>query len=118
MHRDLDTKEERGGKDTFEWLQAGISWPSTMRKIGREGSHDPWLRKGSGTKPSPSKDVVGHWFESSSGSHYRYIWEVDGRTIQFWLNDRRSNMSFRVTLVMTLRPSPAHGNGRATVMTS
>src|SRR5687768_12060367 len=41
------------------------------------------------------KEIVGHWFESSSGFHYKYIWEVDDQTVQFWLNDKNSNMQFK-----------------------
>ena len=41
------------------------------------------------------QELIGHWFESSTGSHYKYIWEVDDRTLQFWLNDKQSKMSFR-----------------------
>ena len=40
------------------------------------------------------KELIGHWFESSTGSYYKYIWEVDDCTVQFWLNDKQSNMSF------------------------
>jgi hypothetical protein len=40
------------------------------------------------------EEIIGHWFESSSGFHYKYIWEVDERTVQFWLNDKQSGMAF------------------------
>jgi len=66
----------------------------------------------------PGKDLVGHWFESSTGYHYKYFWEVDDHTVQFWLNDKQSNMSFRANLAKTALPSPAHGNGRAVAITS
>jgi hypothetical protein len=43
---------------------------------------------------TPSDEIVGHWFENS-GHHYRYIWEVDETLVQFWLNDKTSEMSFK-----------------------
>ena len=38
---------------------------------------------------------IGHWFEGSTGYHYKYIWEVDDHNVQFWLNDKQSNMLFQ-----------------------
>jgi hypothetical protein len=38
----------------------------------------------------PGKELIVHWFESSTGYHYKYIWEVDDRTVRFRLNDKQS----------------------------
>lgn len=42
----------------------------------------------------PGREMVGQWFESSS-YHYKYIWEVDDHTMQFWLNEKKSGMKYK-----------------------
>lgn len=93
-HRDLNTKEEWGGKDEFEWLPGGkfLAFYHHEDKgvdgIMIIGNEMGWEE----TEPSP--EVIGHWFESSSGYHYKYIWEIKGRSIRFWLNSKDSGMAF------------------------
>jgi hypothetical protein len=94
-HKDLNTGEEWGGHDTFEWLPGGHFMAfhheedKGVRGVMILGYEMGW------EETEPGKQLVGHWFESSSGYHYFYIWEIDDRTVQFWLNDKQSNMSFK-----------------------
>jgi len=93
-HRDLATNEEWGGKDVFEWLPGGFFMAFHHEEDkGVKGVMILGFEKG-WEETEPGKELVGHWFESSSGSHYRYVWEVDDRAVRFWLNDKQSNMAF------------------------
>ena len=99
-HRDLNTKEEWDGHDTFEWLPGGrflafhhheddndsTSGIDGVMIIGNEMGWE---------ESEPAKEIVGHWFESSSGHHYKYIWEIDGDDVQFWLISKQSGMHFK-----------------------
>ncbi|HEU5121817.1 MAG TPA: hypothetical protein VFT59_03145 [Candidatus Saccharimonadales bacterium] len=96
-HRDLNTGKEWGGNDTFAWLpgdrfltfrhheDSGIDG---LMVIGKEMGWE---------ETEPSSEIIGHWFESSSGYHYKYIWEITGDTVQFWLNSKESGMFFKGT---------------------
>jgi hypothetical protein len=42
----------------------------------------------------PTKDLIGHWFETSTGNHFIYIWEVTDNAMTFWLESRDSGMAF------------------------
>lgn len=94
-HQDLNTKEEWDGHDTFEWLPGGrfLSFRHHEDRgidgIMILGNEMGW------EETKPSEEIVGHWFESSSGHHYKYIWEINEDTLQFWLNDKQSGMSFK-----------------------
>lgn len=94
-HQDLNTGEQWGGKDTFEWLPGGHFMAfhheedKDVKGVMILGFEKGW------EETEPGKEIVGHWFESSSGFHYKYIWEVDDHTVQFWLNDKNSNMQFK-----------------------
>jgi hypothetical protein len=37
---------------------------------------------------APSKELTGHWFESSTGNHWKYIWDVADDRVTFWLGAR------------------------------
>ena len=94
-HQDLNTGEQWAGKDTFEWLPGGhfMAFHHQEEK-GVKGVMILGYEKG-WEETEPGEELIGHWFESSSGYHYKYIWEVDDRTVQFWLNNQQSKMSFR-----------------------
>jgi|GEM_PF-1115692 len=99
-HRDLNTKAEWGGNDTFEWLPGGRFLAFHHHEDGNDstGGIDGVMIIGNemGWEESqPGSEIVGQWFESSSGHHYKYIWEIKGNTIQFWLNSKQSGMSFK-----------------------
>jgi hypothetical protein len=94
-HRDLNTTEEWDGKDKFEWLPGGHFMAFHHQEDKRlEGvmiiGHEMGWKE-----TEPSKEIVGHYFESTSGYHYKYIWEVDDRTVQFWFSDKQSNIAFK-----------------------
>src|SRR5262245_34552235 len=76
-HRDLDTNEVWGGRDTFEWLPGGyfLAFHHEEEK-GVKGVMILGYEKG-WEETEPGDELIGHWFESSSGFHLRYIWEVD-----------------------------------------
>jgi len=93
-HRDLNTNEEWGGRDTFEWLPGGYFMAFHHEEDKRvKGVMILGYEKG-WEETEPGKELIGHWFESSSGFHLNYIWEVNDRTVQFWLNDKQSGWSF------------------------
>jgi hypothetical protein len=102
-HSDLNTKEEWTGNDTFEWLPGGRFLTFRHHEDGSNNAQDGidglmiignemgW------EETKPDAEIVGHWFESSSGHHYKYIWEIEGNAIQFWLISKQSGMSFKGT---------------------
>lgn len=99
-HRDLNTKEEWGGHDTFAWLPGGRFLAFHHHEDNNDSTNgiDGVMIIGNEMgweETEPDKEIVGHWFESSSGHHYKYIWEVDGDNVQFWLISKQSGMSFK-----------------------
>ncbi|HEU5121918.1 MAG TPA: hypothetical protein VFT59_03655 [Candidatus Saccharimonadales bacterium] len=96
-HRDLNTKEEWPGHDTFEWLPGGQFLTFRHHEEGNGGIDGIMVigNEMGWEETEPSEEIIGHWFESSSGHHYKYIWEIKGDIVQFWLNDKQSNMYFK-----------------------
>jgi hypothetical protein len=97
-HRDLNTGKEWLGRDTFEWMDGGFFLAYHHEEFGGNvkglmiiGYEKKWGEE------KPSEEVIGHWFESSTGSHYTYIWEVDDKSVIFWLEGRDSGMAFKGT---------------------
>jgi hypothetical protein len=97
-HRDLTTGEEWSGKDTFEWMDGGFFLAFHHEEFGRniKGTMIIGYAKRWG-KEKPSRDAIGHWFESSSGNYFKYIWEVDDDTLTFWLEKKNSSAAFKGT---------------------
>ncbi|HYG83919.1 MAG TPA: hypothetical protein VD907_03510 [Verrucomicrobiae bacterium] len=98
-HRDFNTKEEWAGNDTFAWLPGGRFLTFRHHEDGN-GSIDGLMVIGNEMgweETEPSTEIVGHWFESSSGHHYKYIWEIERDTVQFWLNNKQSGWFFKGT---------------------
>lgn len=96
-HRDLNTGHEWSGNDTFAWLP-GKRFLTFQHHEDGNGGIDGIMVIGQEMgweEDEPSDEIIGHWFESSSGHHYKYIWEIKGDTIQFWLNDKQSGMFFK-----------------------
>lgn len=96
-HRDLATKKEWSGRDTFAWLPGGHFLAFHHHEDGNGGIDGIMIigQEMGWEETEPGSEIVGHWFESSSGHHYTYIWEIDGNTLQFWLNNRQSDMFFK-----------------------
>jgi len=99
-HRDLNTKEEWSGHDTFEWLPGGRFLAFHHHEDNNDSTNgiDGVMIIGNEMgweETEPDKEIVGHWFESSSGHHYKYIWEMNDNDVQFWLISRQSGMSFK-----------------------
>ena len=96
-HRDLNTKEEWDGRDTFEWLPGGRFLAFHHHEAGNAGIDGVMIigNEMGWEETEPGDEIVGHWFESSSGHHYKYIWEIEGDTVQFWLNSKKSGMCFK-----------------------
>ena len=95
-HKDLNTGKEWGGQDTFEWLEGDFFLAFHHEEFGNNikgmmliGYEKRW------GEDKPSKDLMGHWFETSTGNHFIYIWEVNDNAITFWLESRDSGMAFR-----------------------
>lgn len=94
-HRDLNTKEEWDGHDSFAWLPGGTFLTFRHHEdTGIEGLMVIGNEMG-WEQTKPSNEIIGHWFESSSGHHYQYVWEIKGDKLQFWLNDKQSGMYFK-----------------------
>lgn len=96
-HRDLNTGEEWNGNDTFAWLPGGRFLTFRHHEDGNGGIDGIMVigQEMGWEETVPSSEIVGHWFESSSGHHYKYIWEIDGDTVQFWLNQKESVWFFK-----------------------
>ena len=95
-HRDLETGEEWFGKDKFEWMDGGFFMTFHHEEFGRDikGTMIVGYERGWG-ETEPSKELIGHWFESSSGNHFVYTWEIDDKNLVFWLGDRDSDSAFK-----------------------
>ena len=94
--RDLKTGEEWSGQDTFEWMDRGFFPAFRHEEFGKNikglmivGYEKKWGEE------RRSEDIIGHWFESSTGSHYTSIWEVDDKVVTFWLEHKDSGMAFK-----------------------
>ena len=99
-HKDLNTGEKWAGHDSFEWLSGGhfLAFHHHEDNNGSTNGIDGVMIIGNEMgweETEPDKEIVGHWFESSSGHHYKYIWEIDGDTVQFWLISKQSGMQFK-----------------------
>jgi hypothetical protein len=96
-HRDLNTKEEWDGNDTFEWLPGRRFLTFRHHEAGKEGIDGIMVigNEMGWEETEPGNEIIGHWFQSSSGHHYIYIWEIEGDTVQFWLNNKQSGMFFK-----------------------
>lgn len=95
-HRDVDTGEEWGGQDTFEWMSGGFFLAFRHEEFGRNIKGVMLIgyeRKYGAANSSPN--LMGHCFESSSGNHFEYTWEVDDDSVTFWLGNRNSSSAFK-----------------------
>lgn len=95
-HRDLETGEEWQGFDKFEWMDGGFFMAFHHEEFGRniKGTMIIGYERGWG-ETEPSKELIGHWFESSTGNHFVYTWEIDDKNVVFWLGDRDSDLAFK-----------------------
>ena len=94
-HRAFDSGEEWRGQDTFEWLDGGFFLALRHEEFGKNikgimliGFEQKWGEE------LPGSEITGHWFESSTGSHYEYVWEADDHTLTFWLGQKGSDAAF------------------------
>ena len=95
MHKNFNTGEEWSGQDTFEWLDGGYFMSMHHEEFERlEGIMIIGYEMRWGQN-KPSEDLIGHWFEISSGQHYEYVWEVDDKNITFWLEQKHSDWAFK-----------------------
>jgi hypothetical protein len=97
-HRAFDTGEEWQGQDRFEWMEGGFFLALYHEEFGRNirgvmliGYEQKW------GEDMPSNELIGHWFESSTGNHFVYIWEVSDDTLTFWLEEKGSDLAFHGT---------------------
>jgi hypothetical protein len=75
-NRDLNTGEEWRGEDVFKWLDGGFFLAyyheefrePRIKGIMLIGYERKWAAE------EPSRDLVGHWFESTTGNHFEYVW--------------------------------------------
>jgi hypothetical protein len=112
-HRAFDTGEEWRGQDRFEWMDGGFFLAYYHEEFGRDvkgvmliGYEQKW------GEDKPSNELIGHWFEGSSGNHFVYIWEVSDDTLTFWLERKAQNRRSMVRLATTVTPLPVRGDGQ------
>ena len=96
-NRDLKTGREWHGRDTFEWLDGGFFLAYRHEELSEPGIKGIMLigYERAWGADQPSQELMGHWFESTSGDHFVYVWEVAGSTLTFWLGERGSTAAFR-----------------------
>ena len=98
QHRDLNTGETWQGRDRFEWLEGGEFFMAhyheefnrNIQGVMLIGYERRWGK-------DESSDLIGHWFESTTGNHFVYVWEMEGKNVTFWLEERDSDAAFRGT---------------------
>lgn len=97
-HRAFDRGEEWEGQDTYEWMDGGHFLAYHHEEFGRDikgtmivGFEQRWREE------TPSADLIGHWFESTTGNHFVYIWEPGEDSFTFWLEVKGSDAAFRGT---------------------
>jgi hypothetical protein len=94
-HKDLNTGEQWSGRDTFEWLDGGYFMAMHHEEFDRVkgmmiiGYETQW------GQDKPTEDPMGHWFETSSGHHYTYIWDVNDKNMTFWLERKHGDAAFK-----------------------
>lgn len=94
-HKDLRTGEQWLGRDTFEWLDGGYFMAMHHEEFDRLkgtmmiGYEIRW------GQDKPTNDLIGHWFETSSGHHYEYIWEINDKSLIFWLEQKNGDAAFK-----------------------
>lgn len=95
-HWDLSTGEQWKGHDVFSWLSGGHFLAMHHVEFGRgiEGLMVIGYPKGWEQK-TPSEQLIGVWFESSTGNRFDYIWEVGERSVMFRLLPENANAAFR-----------------------
>ena len=83
-HRDLTTGETWEGHDRAAWMDGGFFLKFEHEEFGKNikgtmiiGFEQRW------GEDAPSEQIIGHWFESSSGFHFVYFWEVDEQNVCF-----------------------------------
>jgi len=94
-HRDSSTGEQWKGHDVFDWLPGGHFLAMHHEELGRgiEGLMVIGYPKGWEQK-APSDQLIGAWFESSTGNQFDYVWEVGERSVKFRLLPESANAAF------------------------
>jgi len=94
-HRDLNTGETWDGRDQFMWMDGGFFLMFHHEEFDRNikgtmiiGFERRWAAE------QFSDMMIGHWFESSTGNHFVYFWEVDDQTVRFSFEERNSPYRF------------------------
>ena len=98
MHRDLQTGEEWAGQDAFSWIDGGRFLAFNHEEHGRVKGLMVIGRETRWGEDSPSEEILGHWFDSTTGEHFIYIWELLGNTLTFWLEQRGGEFVFTGTI--------------------
>lgn len=98
-HRDLETGETWGGRDRFAWMDGGFFLAFEHEEFGRgiAGTMIIGFERRWGAEDF-SGQIVGHWFESSTGNHFVYFWDMAARTVRFALEEPESVFRFEGTL--------------------
>ena len=93
-HRDLHSGETWGGRDRFAWMDGGFFLSFEHEEFGKNikgimliGFERRWGEE-------PSSKLIGHWFESSTGNHFIYFWEIDDQTVCFSFEEPNSPVRF------------------------
>jgi len=97
-HRDLNTGEEWEGQDIYQWMDGGYFLSEHHEEYGKniKGMMVIGYEQRFGQE-KPSDDIIGHWFESSTGAHYVYYWDVTETTVTCEFEEKGSEAAFRGT---------------------
>jgi hypothetical protein len=94
-HRDLNTGETWEGHDRFAWMEGGFFLSCEHEEFGKNingtmiiGFERRWEDE------QFSERIIGHWFESTTGYHFVYFWDVDDRTVHFSFEEPDSPIRF------------------------
>ena len=94
-HRDLNTGETWVGHDRFAWMDGGFFLTFEHEEFGKniKGTMIIGFERRWGEEQL-SEAMIGHWFESSTGNHFVYFWEVDAQTVRFSFEEPNSPVRF------------------------
>ncbi len=93
-HRDSNTGETWSGYDRFTWMDGGCFLAFEHEEFGKNINGTMIIGFERRWGEEQSNEIIGHWFESSTGNHFVYFWEVDEQTVRFSFEEPDSPYRF------------------------
>jgi hypothetical protein len=94
QHRDLNTGETWRGHDRFAWMDGGGFLAFEHEEFGKTINGTMIIGFERRWGEDQSNEIIGHWFESSTGNHFVYFWKVDEQTVRFSFEEPNSPYRF------------------------